>query len=413
MNITIDLFLDLSQCTDAEIARRTIETIASADGLNPLTTAATVVVANDVEIPDGVQSWRSLPAERAIAAANAAMLNAGREGRDLLVLLGPLAPGNEAVATLIHLLGRDALFGFALPRVATPDGAGIRKLDDELGDPEISAISRAALCALPETYIVPDCLGPCFLVKACLLANLGGLDPGYTTLAGAFQHFICRARRIGYRCLVVNRAVVPAPARQEANAAMPDPHDVWRTLNNYPDLGRARDEMIRLPLHAHESFLGRATSSGKLRNTLLIDARGMGDCFNGTSHCMLGLADGLGGGSHEWQLTFLVKPEAAAFHRLSERYPRSQITYQPDSARYTAALRVSQPWALSTMLELHRQALFNFYTVLDTIAWDILFEAPEGIDATWRFLAEYADGLLYISDFTGQRFRNHFPLSPS
>jgi glycosyltransferase involved in cell wall biosynthesis len=63
------------------------------------------------------------------------------------------------------------------------------------------------------------------------------------------------------------------------------------------------------------------------------------------------------------------------------------------------------------MVELHRMALFNFYTMLDTIAWDILFVAPRGLDATWEFLSAYADGILYISQYTRDRFATRFPSS--
>jgi hypothetical protein len=64
------------------------------------------------------------------------------------------------------------------------------------------------------------------------------------------------------------------------------------------------------------------------------------------------------------------------------------------------------------MIDLHRQAFFNYYAVLDTISWDTVFNAPEKLDATWRFLSTSADGLLYISDFTRQRIPMRFPSAP-
>ncbi len=46
--------------------------------------------------------------------------------------------------------------------------------------------------------------------------------------------------------------------------------------------------------------------------------------------------------------------------------------------------------------------------MLDTIAWDILFEAPASLGAAWTFLADYSDGLLYNSDYTRKHFIRRF-----
>ena len=51
--------------------------------------------------------------------------------------------------------------------------------------------------------------------------------------------------------------------------------------------------------------------------------------------------------------------------------------------------------------------------MLDTIAWDVIYPAPVGLDATWRYVASHADGVLFISEFSRQRFEARFALSPS
>ena len=65
------------------------------------------------------------------------------------------------------------------------------------------------------------------------------------------------------------------------------------------------------------------------------------------------------------------------------------------------------------MIELHRRALLNVYAMLDTIAWDILFEAPHGLGATWTFMSEYADAILYNSNYTRKHVLRRFPLAAS
>ncbi len=76
--------------------------------------------------------------------------------------------------------------------------------------------------------------------------------------------------------------------------------------------------------------------------------------------------------------------------------------------QFTVALRLSQPWHVDELIELHSLAAYNVYLFLDTISWDVTYPAPRRLDGTWRFLADHADGLVFISDFTRDRFCRRF-----
>jgi hypothetical protein len=60
------------------------------------------------------------------------------------------------------------------------------------------------------------------------------------------------------------------------------------------------------------------------------------------------------------------------------------------------------------MIDLHRAAFFNVYFMLDTISWDVVYQSPVGLDGTWSFLADHADGFLFDSQFTERRFLARF-----
>src|SRR5262249_24775722 len=60
------------------------------------------------------------------------------------------------------------------------------------------------------------------------------------------------------------------------------------------------------------------------------------------------------------------------------------------------------------LIELHRLAAYNIYLFLDMISWDVAYPAPRHLDGTWRFLADHADGLVFISAFTRDRFWRRF-----
>jgi hypothetical protein len=78
-------------------------------------------------------------------------------------------------------------------------------------------------------------------------------------------------------------------------------------------------------------------------------------------------------------------------------------------------MRLSQPWNVETLIDLHRHALFNFYYMLDTIAWDIIYSLPpsrNSLEETWQLMATYSDGVVYQSDYTRQRFATRFRSAP-
>ena len=60
------------------------------------------------------------------------------------------------------------------------------------------------------------------------------------------------------------------------------------------------------------------------------------------------------------------------------------------------------------MIDLHVAAAYNAYLFLDTISWDVAYPAPRHLDGTWRFMADHADGLIFISEYTRARFRRRF-----
>lgn len=360
------------------------------------------------ELPNYPPVWHC----ESIASANEAFRNASEAGCHLLILIGALSPDKEVIRRLIESFSSDPHFGAAIPRQSDPLTGEILKFGDENGDPEITALSPQVLNEIPTRYILPEILSSCFVLRDSVISNLGRLDETYETLAGALQHYLCRARRCGFRCIVVNDTVVTAASDSSPWLVPVGQRDLIRLHTEYLDFGEAKIQVMNHSLHWHESLLARALSPKRsIRQTLLVDARGVPNQVNGTTEAVLGVCDGLRQFNSGWRITLLANPDARNYHNLPERYPDWEIIEEVTDRLFTAALRPSQPWNLNTLIELHRKALFSFYTILDTIAWDILFVAPPGLGTTWNFLSSYADGILYISKYTRDRFTMRFPLA--
>jgi glycosyltransferase involved in cell wall biosynthesis len=68
---------------------------------------------------------------------------------------------------------------------------------------------------------------------------------------------------------------------------------------------------------------------------------------------------------------------------------------------------------MAEALHLHTLAPVNVFLMLDTIAWDAVYPAPAQVETTWRYAAAHADGMLFISAFSRNRFQARFAMSPS
>ncbi|MBV9892959.1 MAG: glycosyltransferase [Chloroflexi bacterium] len=160
-----------------------------------------------------------------------------------------------------------------------------------------------------------------------------------------------------------------------------------------------------------ESLLAQRDPSHSPRR-ILVDCRGMPPRYNGSAQWILGFLRGLAELESGDAIDVLVYENVAEFHSLAQLYPQFRQSYREPEGPYFAAIGLTQPWELRTVAQLHRRALVNVFCMLDTIAWDILY--PPGaihLGAVWRFIGRHADGLMYISQFTKERFNARFDVS--
>jgi glycosyltransferase involved in cell wall biosynthesis len=382
-------------------------------------TLTCAVPAIDSDGRSGVADGWTVRRSAAVEACGGAIAGAADAGRPLLVLLGDVQPSIEAVGILSELLEWDSMAGFAVPRLTGTRTSAIARLDPG-GDPAIDELPRRLLAEMPDIYLVADAPARCLLIKPAVLADFGELDRRFETLAGALWHLMTRARRCGFRTVVSNRAIVTAPCRTRPCAPTAiSARSLTRTdrallREAFPDVERTGREFGTTAVSASETRLARALySCYGTRPSLLLDARNIVAAVNGTTMGALGIAGGIHAQKSQWDVMLLAPAEAAKFHHLDDLFPGWQIATTLPSRQFTAALRLSQPWHIQEMVDLHTAASFNAYFFLDSIAWDVSYLAPRNLDGTWRFMADHADALLFNSAYTRDQFRRRFPRGAS
>jgi hypothetical protein len=342
-----------------------------------------------------------------------ALNNAGRHSRPLLVLSGRIIVGSALVAALAEALEADPMIGSTQPRFADATNDLVYPLVNAL-DPgaEMPPMPRQVLSRLPASVMTAELPAACLLLRHNLASAIQVPD-GITSFSGALCFGLSQARRCGFRNVVLNRVVASTTLPLTRIYFQAPAPDAARLLDVYPDAAWAASETAALPQRRLEMLMSAAWPADGSRKSLLVDCRGLGPRFNGTSVCLLGLLDGIAMVDPAWRVDVLCSLEAAEFHGLSWRYPKFTVRYGEPAGAYAAALMANQPWHPSTVESLHRHALVIAFNILDTIAWDVLYAVREQMAPTWRLIARHADGLAFISQFSEDRFQTRFPPSPA
>jgi glycosyltransferase involved in cell wall biosynthesis len=411
----IDVFVDCTRTTAPDV-RIAIGRLDSDACLGHVVRRGTCVMPPG-EWGNGVSPSRrwDIRNARALDACCDAMAGAADAECPLLMLFGDVQPTGEAVGILCEALELDPMVGFAVPRLTGTRDDTLATLD-HAGDEAIDELPRRLLAEVPETYLVADVPARCVLVKPIVLADFGELDDRFRSLEGALWHYMTQARRCGFRTLVCNRAVVRSgsSARPCVPCTMTPRNlpEVDRALlrEMAPDVERIAREFGTAAAGAAETRLARALYRAyDTQPSLLLDARNIGATINGTTMAALGTSRGLHTLRSEWDITLLASAEASTFHQLEKSFPDWHVVTKLPPRQFTAALRLSQPWHIQEMIDLHTLAAFNACLFLDTISWDVAYPAPRHLDGTWQFMADHADALVFISEFTRDRFRRRFP----
>jgi glycosyltransferase involved in cell wall biosynthesis len=411
-----DVFVDVSGAKlDCEALEAYLDRLVSDGrlaGAAGRVTLAGVCEAAPLRVPPGLcVDVNASPSPTAVLSRS--LKRAAIEHRHLVVLLAPIVPTIEELCELIQVFDRDPMFGSAQPRFVQAGTDEIWPLPGGTDrDWPGSMISRGGLRSTPDISIAPELLAACIVLRWTALAATDELDEDYGGLDGALLHFLCQTRRRGLRAVIVNRTLVSSALGYADVYPVPVEADRERLKLKYPDHDLAETE-IRDLLQRHLEVLLSVARVDLRRQRILVDCWGLPPRHNGSAQWVLGCLDGLATLGRPEQIDILVWPHIAKFHRLSQRYPRFRQVVDKNLGPYAAAVSLTQPWDLKTLRVLHRHALVLAVTMLDTIAWDVLY--PDGADrlgTIWRFVARHVDGVLYNSSFTRERFTTRFPLEP-
>jgi len=404
-------FLDLTTVGLGDsAAARILDSLESAMDMNLLNR---VVVLSDWAAHPSLESdsrvrWAQSGAP--VAIADEALRSAARAGADLLVLLGVQVPSPETISRMKVALDEDPYFGFALARSASSESDEVLVMDERYALSQVGRIPRAVLARMDAVDLIDDVLLNGFLVDQVVVRDFESLDSSLKTVWGAFRELMARARRVGFRTVLVHDAIITVESLTLPRE--PESREEEILSDRYPEIRDYARDWWRWGRHVKEGLLTlRSAADPSCSKTMLLDLRDLGALYNGTSEAVLGLLSGLKALKSDWTIRLWVSPEASQFHDLDRRFPEFLQVWPGPVEKSVVVFRPIQPWSLQHLESLHSYGLFVFVMMFDTIISESRIGAPAEIDRVWGALARVADGLFYISKFTRDRFRRRFTVA--
>lgn len=295
----------------------------------------------------------------------------------------------EAIRYLVDALYLDPMYGFAMPLVVgSKDFAATKRLTTQLPFSERRVVQSAPV-----------------LVRASLLRDCNLLDVYAANLDEALVRLFILANRLGFSAQLVNSAVLV-----------------------YDDMPKFIPELQSMPTEYSKALFAEANSPeirfenilrqlylDKKNRKLLIDIRNLLPGFNGTAHHILSLVYSLNdlACKRNFDIFIWVLPQSAEFHNLVKIYGDKVIYSLTKDQYFDASVRLSQPWSLTEIRDQAYVSAVNIFSMLDTIAWDCHYIRMPHLDSVWRTMSEYADGIIFISNFSYCRFLTRFPKAKS
>lgn len=308
----------------------------------------------------------------------------------------------RAIATGIDLLVVEAVTSFD-PTLVT----GLRSVADQ--DPMI-AVAQPRFAAAPQPQgsdrgtdtdyvLVPD--RRCAYVKASALAAVGsGRDLRGQAVDDLVEPMMA-LNRVGFRVAVARRLIATHPEGASETSGGSLPED-W-----HPALARQRASAPALA----EVLMGALNVQPDGRRAVAFDLSHAGPSHSGTTWLARALVGRAVARWRDLDIHVVATPAAFAFHFGDLGISVTRI--DPADTRTVAALiRIGQPFLWKEIDAAARRAPVLVLFMLDTIGLDCQHDAPDELDALWRFCLAEADGVLFNSAFTGRQFARRFSLRP-
>jgi GT2 family glycosyltransferase/glycosyltransferase involved in cell wall biosynthesis len=266
---------------------------------------------------------------------------------------------------------------------------------------------------LPRYTLAPTAVGFYMLIADHILRNFDPLDEEFGVGYEEENDLVMRAGKLGYRAAMANHAYayhagsasfllkdMDLRSQQEGN--------LTKMIERHPEflpLVRAYEGTVD---YRAETQLKSLLPTPEGRRKVALNLLTMGTHHNGTNELIVNVIRWLEANPpRDFDIHAICKPGVAEFHGFADfKSIHIEEKIRPD---YALSIFFGQPFDLHIVNLMEYLAPINIYGMLDVIALDCSnLRGQDDIEPMWRHVAENADGVFFISEFSGQTFRNRF-----
>lgn len=323
------------------------------------------------------------------------------------------------LAELIAVANVDDLFGFVCPRSNNASIGTFPRPPHARAGKSITPSSTYDLWTdlkdmLPRYAYAPTAIGFYMLIKSVIIRNFDGLDERYGVGYEEENDLVMRGGKVGFRAVFANHAF--AYHAGSASFTLTGIQLQSHKSSNLEKLNEVHPEFIP---NVRSFELSAEYRSELLLKGLLKDSAGavdiafvllsMSKTHNGTNEFVVNVLKRFCEVSgNRYNITLICDPETAKFHEL-DTLGSVRVTSALDHV-YAIAFSFGQPYDLHFINVMEGIAPIVVYSMLDVISLDCAsLRFSQNVTELWNYVADSANGLVFISRFSRDTFVRRFP----
>ena len=349
-----------------------------------------------------------------VKSANAIFRNALDTDSDTILVNSDVVLYPDTIREMIEVADSDPMIGFVSPRTnnTTICTFPLPGSDDaETSRRRFLELHRL----LPKKSYVPTVVGFCMFCRASILREIGLFDEIYLMGYNEENDLIMRANRIGFSCAVANWAYAYHALGSsfdvlDGKRADRDRENRKILVDRYPEYASATSNYFESAEYRALILLS-ALSPVAGRPAVAFDWSTFGEHYNGTVEYSRKIMEAFCAVYGDRYDAFAICSESSwKFHELSRiaGLKRSAV----DSADpFAIVIKLGQPFSPTALALPFSRGAVVLIAMLDPIAYDCLYLRTRLLQRWWRFVFDWADVVVYISEFVAQEFRERFRIS--
>lgn len=354
-----------------------------------------------------------------VTSVNKGLALAKARGAAALLVNSDTLTYRNTLAEMLAVLQADPQIGFVCPRSNNASISTFPQSPHAMSGifvmPEACyAAWQSVQAYLPRYSWAPTAVGFYMLIAPSVILNFGPLDEAFGIGYEEENDLVMRAGQVGFRAVLANHAY--AYHAGSASFLLRDIDLKEQREGNLQKITERHPGFLPL-VQAYEASAGyRAelkirqmvpTTDGRLK--IAINLLTFGRHHNGTTDYMMHFirwCERSAPGNVD--ITVICEPSVARFHGI-DKMQRIKQRRECDPV-YAIAIMPGQPFDLQTVRTMEHLAPVTVYGMLDVIALDCShLRADNGLETLWSYIARHANGLVFISRFSENTFRNRFP----